>query len=95
MIVIGLPQIQEAIDFYIKETGIDKDELYPIEDIKECDLNKETMCYIVYDSPNNKELLKNKEFDVWHGETVVHLTFREVLELDKINETYIIASTEY
>lgn len=85
---VAAKSLDEAVKWYLKEFGLTREEIEP----KEVSLD-ETMLYPC-DRLNESELEKSGEFVLFYGEPHVRMTFREVLERDKIDEPCVIASTE-
>ena len=88
-----------ACEWYLKEIGCDLDE---IDDIIECNINVDTMWYgfsttDLYDYIHEN---RDKTFEVKFDKCgdydfIVKLTFKEVIDIEKLLEPYVICSTEY
>lgn len=93
--------IQEALDYYKYEYGVDADD-YTLEDLKEVDIKKEGMWY-GFSYPQflawlegylQIQELRIRNSGMGDYDVSVWLTFDEVLQIDHRKEPYIICSME-
>ncbi|WIV11148.1 hypothetical protein [Proteiniborus sp. MB09-C3] len=64
--------IEETLDFYLKEYNLDEDD-NPIENIKECDIDKEGMWWLTEDIEDLEKLGDNDEivsYKIVHGRRI-------------------------
>jgi hypothetical protein len=93
---VAAHSLEEAKSWYLE--NIDSDEEWAFDEVYlgEVDIHKVKMWYPVTNIPQEiKEQAPPYEVKDFGGELFAHLTFSQVLEIDKPTEPYIIASTEY
>lgn len=91
---------EEAIEWYMNETGLDYKDAVDESFLEESDVVKEGMwSEIVFCEEEGisieeieREGYKQKTIN---GETMVYVPFKKVLEIDKRTEPYFFCSTEY
>lgn len=72
---------EEAREWYLKETGLSDEEVYPLDEIDECDLDKEKINYLEDGTEN--DLVTFRE------------ALKRDIESGIFNIPYIFSSTEY
>ena len=84
--------LEQAKEFYVKETGFTKEDLESME-IVEKDMNSTFMWYQSNELSNEiaSQCRKHKMF---HNELFTEVTLKEAFEMDNQKVPYIIASTE-
>jgi hypothetical protein len=92
---------EDACEWYINEFGIDRS-WFCMSEVIECNIETDTMWYgfsttglYDYIHENKDKTLKVKFDECGDDDFVVDLTFKEVIDIEKPTEPYVICSTEY
>jgi len=86
--------VEQALEWYMNQTGLEKDEAYDEQFFEEIDPNKGTTLIHIDELPIEEQKMAQQMIrqgnDLW-----VRKTFSQVIESEKLNAPCIIASTEY
>lgn len=96
---VAAKSLDEAKDFYLKETGLPEEEAFDDDYEKECDLDNENVGMFVSDMSaeeiKNASMYSSFKKETFRGHEVIFLSFRDEIKLHGKTEPYIICSTEY